>query len=186
MTATDTIRNRRSIRRFTDRPVSRGEIETVLAAAALAPVHRLTYPWRFHVLGPDARQAFGRALGDRKAKKLDDAERAEALRNTVAAEHRALPAMLAVSVVPSDDAEIAEENYAAAMMAIQNLALAAVELGLGTHIKTGAIMASEPARAAIGVADGERVIAIVNLGEPAEVPPPKDRPTADALTRWLP
>ena len=91
MSATDAIRSRRSIKRFTERPVTREEIETLLAAATLAPNHRLTNPWRFYVLGPDARHAYGLALGVRKAKKLEDPDAARAMRDTVAAEHRALP-----------------------------------------------------------------------------------------------
>src|SRR5688500_13185710 len=134
MKVTDAIQNRRSIKRFTDRPVTREEIETVLAAATLAPNHRLTLPWRFYVLGPEARAAYGRALGERKARKLADPAAAHALRETVAAEHRALPCMIAVAVVSHDDPEVREEDYAAAMMGVQNLALAAVALGLGTHI----------------------------------------------------
>ena len=76
MTASESIQLRRSIRRFTDRPISREEIEAVLAAAALAPNHRLTFPWRFYVLGPEARHAYGLALGARKAKKLNDEDKA--------------------------------------------------------------------------------------------------------------
>ncbi len=186
MNASAVIRERRSIKRFAERPLSREEIETLLDAAALAPNHRLTQPWRFYVLGPQARYAYGLALGERKARKLDDPERARAMRDTVAQEHRALPGMIAVAVVNSDDPEIREEDYAAAMMAIQNLALVAVELGLGTHIKTGGVMADPGARAAAGVRDNERIVAIVNVGVPAEIPPPKNRQPASAFTTWVP
>jgi nitroreductase len=182
----DAIQHRRSIKRFTDRPVSREEIEAVLAAAVLAPNHRLTLPWRFYVLGPDARHAYGLALGDRKARKLTDPDAIAALRERVAAEHRALPCMIAVAVTVHDDPEIREEDYAAAMMAIQNLALAAVELGLGTHIKTGAVMDTPAARAAVGVPEDQRIVAIINLGEPAELPPAKARQPAPECTAWLP
>src|SRR3954470_18530980 len=144
MRASEAIRARRSIKRFADRPVSRDEIETILDAAVHAPNHRLTNPWRFYVLGPDARAAYGLALGNRKAKKLTDADAAQAMRDTVAREHRALPGMIAVAVVNADDPEQREEDYAATMMAIQNLALAATELELGTAIKSGAIM-NDPA-----------------------------------------
>src|SRR5690349_7534220 len=102
MKVLDAIQNRRSIKRFTDRPVSRDEIETVLAAAVLAPNHRLTFPWRFYVLGPEARHAYGLALGDRKARKLTDPDAVAALRATIAAEQRALPCMIAVAVVTND------------------------------------------------------------------------------------
>ena len=67
--------------------------------------------------------------------------------------------MLVVAVANNDDAELREEDYAAAMMAIQNLSLVAVEMGLGTHIKTGAVMADPASRAAAGVKDNERIIA---------------------------
>jgi nitroreductase len=186
MRASEAIRDRRSIKRFTDRSITRDEIETLLAAATLAPNHRLTQPWRFHVLGPEARYAYGLAVGERKARKIEDPTAARAMRETVAAEHRGLPAMIAIAVVSNDNPESREEDYAAAMMAIQNLALVAVELGLGTHIKTGGVMGDPAARAAAGVGDGERIVAIVNVGVPAEVAPPKKREPASAFTTWVP
>lgn len=186
MHSSEAIQNRRSIKRFSDRPVSRAEIETLLSAATLAPNHRLTQPWRFYVLGPEARYAYGLALGDRKARKLENPDAARALRETVAAEHRALPAMIAVAVVTNENPEIREEDYAATMMGIENLALTAVELGLGTALKTGAVMSDAAARSAAGVGDGERIIAIVNVGQPAELPPAKQREPASTYTTWMP
>jgi nitroreductase len=186
MRLSEAIQHRRSIKRFTDRPISREEIKTLLAASALAPNHRLTQPWRFYVLGPEARYAYGLVLGDRKARKLDDPEAARAMREMVAAEHRALPAMIAIAVVTAENPEIREEDYAAAMMGIENLALSAVEMGLGTHIKTGGVMSDSAARGAVGVGEGERIVAIVNVGEPADVPPPKKREPASAYTTWVP
>ncbi|HEY2849994.1 MAG TPA: nitroreductase family protein [Gemmatimonadaceae bacterium] len=186
MQISDAINARRSVKRFTDRPVTREEIEALLAAAALAPNHRLTQPWRFYVLGPEARYAYGLALGARKAKKLDDPAAGAALRETVAREHRALPAMLAVAIVKAESAEIREEDYAAAMMAVQNIGLAAVALGLGTHIKTGAVMDDPAARAAVGLPENQRIVAIVNAGTPAEILPAKKREPGAAFTTWVP
>jgi nitroreductase len=185
MNVRDAIRARRSIKRFASRPVTREEIEALLEAAALAPNHRLTQPWRFYVLGPEARYAYGLALGERKARKLDDQDRARVLRDTVAQEHRDLPLMIAVAVVNADDPEIREEDYAATMMAVQNVALAAVDLGLGTHIKTGGVMSDPAARAAAGVRDNERIVAIVNVGTPLETPPDKRREPASSFTNWI-
>jgi nitroreductase len=186
MHPSDAIRSRRTIKRFSDRPISRQEIETLLTAATLGPNHRLTQPWRFYVLGPEARYAYGLALGERKARKLENPEAARAMRETVAAEHRALPAMIAVAVVTNENPEIREEDYAATMMGVANLSLAAVELGLGTALKTGGVMSDPAARAAAGVGDGERIVAIVNVGEPADVPPPKPREPASTYTTWMP
>lgn len=182
----EAIDRRRSIKSFTDRPVRGEEIERLLEVAVLAPNHRMTEPWRFHVLGPEARRAYGLVLGSRKARRVDDPEAAEAVRRKVADAHEALPSMIAVSMRLDADPEIREEDYAATFMAIENLSLAAVALGLGTHIKTGAVMAEPGAREAAGVADDERLIAIVNVGEPAEIAGPKPRTPARELTTWLP
>jgi len=186
MDLSDAIQQRRSIKRFTQRPVTRDEIERLLAAAVLAPNHKLTQPWRFHVLGPEARHAYGLALGERKAKKAATPEAGRTLRDTVANEHRALPLMIVVAIVKNDNPEIATEDYAAAMMGVQNLSLTAVSLGLGTHIKTGAVMEDPAARAAAGVGDDERIVAVVNVGEPSEVPPPRQRNAVESCTTWLP
>jgi nitroreductase len=182
----DAIRARRSIKEFTGRPVSREHIETLLNAAVLAPNHRLTEPWRFYVLGPEARRAYGAALGARKARRVEDPAAAADVARKVVEKHAALPAMLAVSVVVAEDPEVRDEDVAAAWMAIENLSLAAVALGLGTHLKTGAVMNDPAARAAVGVSDGERIVATLELGEPAgAAPPARARKPASTLTTWV-
>ena len=182
----DAISERRSIKAFTDRPISREEIEQLLSVAVLAPNHRMTEPWRFYVLGPEARAGFGRALGLRKAKRVDDPEAKIAVIQKVEATHRELPAMLAVAMTLDDNPEIREEDYAATYMAVQNICLSALTLGLGSHVKSGGVMDDPKARQAIGVAEGERVIATIALGEPAAIPEAKPRREADEFTTWVP
>ena len=179
------IGQRRSIKRLTDRVVTEAEVRRLLDAAVLAPNHKMTEPWEFILLGPVARRAFGDVLGGRKARKIEDAAAGAAVREKVAREHEALPAMIAVAVSLSEDAERREEDIAAAWMAIQNLCLAAVALGLGTHVKTGAVMDDPATRAVLGIEDGKRVIATINVGEPAELPAGKERTPAAAKTRRL-
>jgi nitroreductase len=186
MNSLDLLSSRRSIREFKPRELARAEIETLLEHAVTVPNHRLTQPWRFYVMGPQSRRSFGLVLGGRKARKVEDPVAADALRQKVADEHAALPCMIAVAITQNENPEIREEDYAAGMMAVQNISLAAVALGLGSHIKTGAVMDDPAAREAIGVADGERVIATVNVGEPAIVPPAKPRRAAAEVTRWTP
>ena len=184
MNVTEALRNRRSIKKFTDRAVTRAEIVELLEAVTLAPNHHLTQPWRFYVLGPAARRAYGDVLGARKARKVDDAAAGRLVREKVAAEHEALPAMIAIAMRLDENTEKREEDYAAVMMGVQNLQLAALERGLGTHIKTGAVMEDPGARAAVGVGADERIIAIVNIGEPADVPQPKERAPVTAHIAW--
>lgn len=186
MDALEAILGRRSVREFKDRPISRREIEALLEAAVHAPNHRMTEPWRFYILGPEARRAYGAALGARKAKRVEDSEAAQAVLAKVADRHATLPGMLAVTVVLDDNPEIREEDYAAAYMAIENLSLAAHAMGLGTHIKTGAVMDDPRAREAVGVREGERIVATVEFGEPASVPEAKQRTGAVELTTWVP
>jgi len=138
------------------------------------------------VLGPEARRAYGEALGARKAKRVEDPEAAQAVLEKTAAKHSDLPAMLAVSMVLDDNPEIREEDYAAVFMAIENLSLAAQALGLGTHIKTGAVMDDPRARAAVGVSEAERIVATIEVGEPAATPDAKPRKSAAELTTWVP
>ena len=186
MSIPEIIAQRRSVKKFTDRAITREEIETLLDAAILAPNHRLTRPWRFYVLGPESRYAYGLALGERKARKLSDPDAARVLRETIGREHRDLPCMIAVAVTQNENPETREEDYAAAMMAIENLALAAVSMGLGTHIKTGGVMADATARAAAGVGEAERIVAIINVGEPADQLVSRRRDPATAFTTWRP
>lgn len=182
----DAISARRSIKSYTDRAISDQAIEQILSMAVLAPNHRLTEPWRFYVLGPEARAAYGAALGARKAKRVEGDEAAAAVVEKVTRSHRDLPAMLAVSMTLDENPEIREEDYAASYMAIQNLCLAACAMGLGTHVKSGAVMDDPNARAAVGVSENERIVATISLGEPAESPAPKPRKDAADLTTWVP
>lgn len=185
MNVSDAIATRRSVRKFTERAPTREQLERMLHAATLAPNHRLTQPWRFYVLGPEARAAYGLALGNRKAKKATDEAQAESMRQNTSREHRAQPCMVLVSIVLNENPEIREEDYAAAMMATQNLCLSAVEQGLGTHIRTGAIMDDPAARAAAGVSEGERIVVVLTIGEPLDLPDAKARRAASELTHWL-
>ena len=182
----EAISTRRSIKAYTDRAVTDDEIRRLLDAAVQAPNHRMTQPWRFYVMGPASRAAFGRALGHRKAKRVDEQEAKDAVIAKVEASHRDLPAMLAVSMTLDDNPEIREEDYAATYMAVQNFCLAAHAMGLGTHVKSGAIMDDPAGRNAVGVDTAERIIATISLGEPAQMPEPKPRLGADELTRWIP
>lgn len=184
MKTSDAIATRRSIRKFEDRAPTREELEVLLHAATQAPNHRLTQPWRFYVLGAEARAAYGLALGNRKAKKAADEAAAESVRQRTSDEHRALPCMIAVAMEQNENPEIREEDYAATMMAIALLSLSAVEQGLGTHIRTGAIMDDPAARAAAGVPEGQRIIAVLNVGVPQEVPPARERKPVADVTVW--
>ncbi len=60
----DAITSRRSIRRFTDAPVHREDIEHLLAVASRAPSGTNMQPWRVYVLGGQQKDEVQRALLD--------------------------------------------------------------------------------------------------------------------------
>lgn len=181
----DAIANRRSVKQFTDRAVSREEVTQLLDAALQAPNHRMTQPVRFRVLGPEARGAYGEVLGLRKARKVEDPAAAQIVVDKVSATEAAIPVTIAVSMTLDDNPEIREEDYATALMSVQNLMLAAVGLGLGSHLTSGAVMDDPRTREVLGIPEGERIVAIVHLGEPASVPDAKPRRGVDEVTQWL-
>lgn len=181
----EAIHTRRSIKQFSDRPVNREHIERLLDAAVQAPNHRMTQPWHFYVLGPLARRAYGETLGARKAKKVEDPVAARAVIDKVAAAEAALPAVIFVSMTLDENPETREEDYAATMMAVQNILLAARAMGFGTHLRTGAVMDDPRTRAAIGVGESQRIVAMIQLGEPAAEGEVKARRAAEEVTTWV-
>jgi nitroreductase len=186
MNVIDAIRERRSVKEYSDEPVDRETLTALLELAVLAPNHRMTAPWGFLVLGPEARRAYGEVKGGRRARKVDDPDVAETILRKTIEEAVALPALVAVTQRLDDDAEIREEDFASVYMGIQNVLLAAMELGLGAHVKTGAVLDDPATRAAFGVGPDDRVVALVQLGTPAAIPKPKPRRSAAEVTRWLP
>ena len=91
--------------------------------------------------------------------------------------------MIVVAVTLDDDPEIREEDYAATFMGVQKLAMSDESRGLGTHLKSGTMMDDPRARAAVGLPHGHRIVAVIEIGEPAAVPDPKPRaPAADLTT----
>ena len=185
MDVTEAIRSRVSVREYEPRAIPREQIERLLGVALVAPNHRMTEPVEFRVMGPAAKRAYGEALAERKARKVEDEEAARLVREKVIRERLDVPAMVAVLVAEDDNPEIREEDYATAFMVVENLCLTAVAMGLGTHIKTGAVLGDAPLREALRTRHGQRVVAIVYLGVPATGPSPKARRPADEVTEWL-
>jgi nitroreductase len=186
MNVIDAIRSRRSVKRFAPEPVGREQIERLLEAAVLAPNHRMTQPWRFLVLGPEAKAFYAAVVAERKAAKTHDAAAAEAVRRKVEQEYAAVPDMIGVAMRLDEDREVREEDYAACYMAVENICLEAVEQGLGTHLRSGASLDDGRVRTALGIALDERLAVLIQLGRPAEQPSPKPRRAAPELTTWLP
>lgn len=187
MDAISAIQQRTSVRRFRPDPVSRETIEQLLECAVRAPNHKLTQPWRFAVLTGAARDRFAELKAGHRLKRFDDPTTAEALAGAdkVRREARDTPAFVVVMSAVNPDEITREEDYAASMMAVANLMIAAESLGLGTYLKTGGIMRDPAVLTLARVPNDFRVVGIISLGYPADPESPRRRKPAADLTEWV-
>ena len=182
----DIIRARRSVRHFTDRPVRSDELEALLELAVTAPNHRMTQPWAFVILGSEARRAYGEVKGRIRAAGLADPAMAETMIRDTAATMEELPAAVAFIQRLDPDPSIREEDYATVYMGVQNFLIGAVAMGLASHVRTGAALEDPETRAVLEVLENERIVALVEVGEPASLPRVRPRIPAGERIRQLP
>lgn len=187
MDAITAINRRTSVRRFRSDPVPRELIERLLECAVRAPNHKLTEPWRFAVLTGGARERYADIRARHRLKRFADPSTAEARAGAEKVRRDTLEApvyIIAMSAVSPDEIT-REEDYAATMMAIANLMIAAESLDLGTYLKSGGVMRDPDLLELALVPDGFRVVGLLSLGYSAEPEPPRRRKPARELTRWV-
>jgi len=187
MDAFDAIARRTSTRAFGAESVPRAVIERLLAAAVRAPNHKLTEPWRFAVLSGASRDRFAELKRAHRATRFpapDAPEAAKAIEKTYR-EALSTPAFVVVMCAVSDDPVRREEDYAATMMAVQNLLIAATAEGLGTYLRTGGIMTDPGVQGLVRLPAGHRIAAVVSIGHFAGPGEPKQRTDPAQRTLWL-
>jgi nitroreductase len=158
----DTIRARRNVRDFADRPIAEEDLGTIAEAAWRTPSSMNQQAWTFIV------------VTDREALR----ELASVWRY---AEHVAGSAATIALVAPvTDDAETREVYQYDLGQATMSIMLAAADLGIGTcH---AAVDDQDVARRLLGVPDDQRVEWLVALGYPADRPlAPIARPERRAI-----
>lgn len=187
MDAFDAIAARTSVRRFTAAEPARDVVERLIEAAVRAPNHKLTEPWRFVVVRGATKRRFAEIRRAHRAQKFADpaAPDAAAKIEKTYREHLETPLFVFVMQRLADDMVRREEDYAAVMMAVQNLMVAATAAGLGTFLKTGGIMDKPEIRDLSGARDGERIVGIISLGAPDGPAERTPRTPATERTTWL-
>lgn len=148
------------------------ELTTILTVASRVPDHGKLAPWRFIVFEGKARERAGRlALGvlleDRPD--LDEAARAEELRRFALA-----PLVVGVVSRAAPHVKIPEwEQVLSAGAVCMNLIVAARALGFSATWLTGWPAYDARFRAAIGLAEHERIAGFVHIGRSVAI---EDRP----------
>ncbi len=180
------LRDRRSINALTSDVPSQAAIQRLIDAAVWAPNHRMTEPWRFHVLAGDARRTVGEAISDGLRDELDanDPVAAGEIKGARAKLMRA-PVVIVVSHPRADDPVMDLEDYAACCCAVQNMLLAAHAEGLGAKWRTGAMCEFVATRKALGLGDTDRLVGFIYLGYPSPNAPPDTRERATPDVDWL-
>ncbi len=187
MDAIDAIQRRTSVRRFRPDPVPRETLERLLECAVRAPNHKLTEPWRFAVVTGAARARLADIRARQRLERWADPTLPEAVAagEKVRQEAEETPAFVVVMTATGGDETTREEDFAAAMMAIENLMIAAEALGLGTYLRTGAIMRDQALAELVGLAEGFRIAGVISVGYPVERETPRRRRPAAELTHWV-
>ncbi len=176
------IQGRRSIRRYTDQPVSRATLEALLTAASWAPSAHNRQPWRFCVVtSPQIKLALSQRMADQWRQDLakDGADPAF-IQRRVAISHARITgaaALIVPSVTLADmdtypDAHRADAEWIMAVqsvaLACQNLLLAAHHQGLGACWMCAPLFVPELVRDVLDLPEAWHPQALITLGHPAE------------------
>jgi len=175
---------RRTVHRFVPGPVPDDVIERAVRAATFAPNHKLTWPWRFVWVGPEARERIVRLNVELKGKgRVLGPDKQASIRRKMLDPDR----LLAMVQVRHPDPVRSKEDYATCAMAIQNLSLSLFADGYYAKWSTGAVTRHPETWRVLGVdAEREEVIGFVYVGLPELVPAPADRPDVAEVSRYVP
>lgn len=184
MNTIEAIKARHSVGNLKPDAVPRNVIETLLSAAVQAPNHHKVRPWRFFVIAAAGRDRLGEAMAEglRKRNPLISEEslireRAKPLR---------APVIIAVAVDrPMEERIVEIENICAAAAACQNILLAATDLGLASHWRTGDAARDPVVKAFLGLEPSQALIAFIYVGYPGAMVESAPRPGFDDRTTWL-
>ena len=152
------LKERTSVRRYTERPVEREKLEQLIDAARFAPTARNEQPWEFVVVT--------RKEGLQKLADLTDHGRFIA------------GAGACIAVFCRETKYYLEDGSAATTY----LLLAAEALGLGACWIAGDKKEyAQEVQRLLGVPDGYKLVSLISLGYPAERNPKETRPVASML-----
>ena len=160
-------------------------LQRILQAAESAPDHGGLHPWRFLVIDGEARDRLGEVFVEAMRIKTPDADESLLERERVRA-HRAPMIVAAIAREEPEHAKIPEiEQLLAAGTATHQLLLAAQASGFGAVWLTGLRVYDRNVMRALGLADNERLIGLINIGTIKDDAPTRGKPRRKAsIDRW--
>lgn len=164
MEALDALLNRVSTARLSDPAPTAAQRDVLFRAALRAPDHGQLRPWRFLTVEGEARQRLG-ALFAEALQAQQTEPRPEALDKARAMPLRA-PLLVVVVARLQDHPKVPrDEQLLAAGCAAHGLIQAAFAQGLGAIWRTGDFSYDRHVAAGLGLADDERIIGFIYLGQ---------------------
>jgi len=187
------ITDRRSIRSFTDEPVTPTELDALIEAAMHAPAPHHSRPWRYATVStPEAKHHLALAMGDAWRVDLEadhvPARRIDELLIASRAKIERAPAIVVACTTwegldryPDDRRQACERSMALLSLgaALENLMLTAAHIGLGTGWFAAPIFCPNETRTALALPDDWRPEAAVFVGHPDPGYVGRSRPPVD-------
>lgn len=192
----DTVRSRRSIRRFTDQPVREEDLLAMLEAARLAPSPTNTQPWHFIVvrdrgLIADLKDMVIASLKARIDEAESDSRRKVLTGRQFYATHIFdAPVVITVLTRPIYASQLdGEPTFGQGIQsvgaAIENLLLAATALGYGgCWVALPLELAHEEIEAILRIESPWRAVAMLSVGVPAKAPAEIKRKSLEEITTF--
>lgn len=172
MSFEEVVRRRRTHKAYGAEPVDAQTVRELVELARWAPNHKLTNPWRFRVLGPQALARLRAAADAREAGSGAKLDRA--------------PTLVVVTACLTGDAVADEEDLLATGCAAQLVLLGAEARGLASYWRTPAVLRVAAGLRAIGADPAaERAVGLLHLGPRRQDPPPPERAPVDEILRFL-
>ena len=160
----DAIASRSMAKQLSGPGPSAEQIARLLEAAGRAPDHGRLKPWRFVPVNGAERETFANAVAEARRDQIPafTDEQMEIEREKI---RRSPSILVAGCVVRKDIPKVPEiEQVIAVGAAVENLMLAANDLGIGAMWKTGPAAYSARVKAAVGLAADDHIVAILHLG----------------------
>lgn len=183
MNVREAIESRRSIKKFNGQPVTKEQLLEIVQAGTWAPNHGTREPWRLVGAAGDKMDRIVDAIKEVAVPKWRDMSEEEL--NAALAKFKSPGAVLFV-IVPEDPRQKERlEDYGAVSAMIQNMQLAAWEMGIGTCWKTPPFIDHPKFRSTLEVKPGERIISMLQIGHFDEAPKAKERKSPEEIVTFF-
>lgn len=183
----DVIKHRRSIGQMTDEQPSREQIEQLLEAATYAPNHHVSEPWHFFVLTGAAREDLGKVMAESLKAHMEEPASKKSQFQLLKECNKPLRAPVVITVAAKGVADHEEflERVEAAAAAVQNMLLAAQEIGLATIWRSGSATHDPQVKRWFGLSPADHIVGFIYVGFPKCLRQERIPTHFSSKTTWL-